>query len=279
MYDIAPIMKYIQFLKQRCGLSVSLHPKAEGHTYGFFDALIPFNFHENSYCACIKRDPKANRHCIDCQSKVVGRCKNGPFNGTCHAGVRERVYPITDGTEVTGFLSVSGYRTKKPEAYFEKLSKAYGFSVEELTETYGSLNPQFPTDAELDTLLLPLCQMLELACLKDSRTETDPSLVQQAIRYIRQNRNQNITSRDICRHLSCSRSVMSTQFNKATGKSIREYINELRIADAKNLLIGTNLNVSEIAFSVGFSNSNYFSERFKEHVGIAPLKYRKIFRT
>ncbi len=247
--------------------------------YGFFDDLISFNFHENSYCACIKRDPKANRHCIDCQSKVLVRCKNGPFNGTCHAGVRERVYPITDGTEVTGFISVSGYRTENPETYLEKLSKAYGFSEEELAESYGSLSPQFPTDAELDTLLLPLCRMLELACLKDSRAETDPSLVQQAIRYIRQNRNQSITSRDICRHLSCSRSVMSTQFNKVTGKSIREYLNELRIADAKNLLIETNLNVSEIAFSVGFSNSNYFSGRFKEHVGIAPLKYRKIFRT
>ena len=71
---------------------------------------------------------------------------------------------------------------------------------------------------------------------------------------------------------------MSTQFNKATAKSLREYINELRISDAKRLLKESSLSVTEIAFLIGFDSSNYFSEIFKKQVGISPLKYRKASR-
>ena len=278
MFDISPIVKYLQYLKRQCGLYVSLHPIADRGLYAFFDGLRPFNFHENSYCAFVKRDPRANRHCVACQKKVAEACGKGAFCGTCYAGVRERVYPISDGVEVVGFISVSGYQETNPQSYFGKLSRTYGFSKEQLAEAYGTLKPEAPRNEDLDTLLQPLCQMLELAYRKGGTHRKNLSLSQQVEQYIRQNRNQNITSQDICAHFSCSRSFMSTQFNRLTGKSIRAYINDLRIADAKNLLEETNLNVSEIAFSIGFSNSDYFSEIFKKQVGIPPLTYRKAFR-
>ena len=58
---------------------------------------------------------------------------------------------------------------------------------------------------------------------------------------------------------------------------IREYITVLRIEDAKELLTRSNLTVSEIAYAVGFSDSNYFSSQFKQAVGVSPLCYKKKF--
>ena len=71
---------------------------------------------------------------------------------------------------------------------------------------------------------------------------------------------------------------MSLLFNREMGKSIREYINELRIRDAKVLLKTTNLTVTDIAFTVGFNSSNYFAELFKKKEGLSPLQYKKASR-
>ena len=271
MYDFSPMIRYITFLKRQCGLFISLHPSCGFPT----EKLRAFNFHENPYCAYIKHSPQANAHCLACQKKVVRQCKNGPYNGICFAGVKERVYPIQNRTEVVGFISVSGYRTAEAGSYLTRISQHYQLDFSELQKRYKLLNPVFPDADELDTLLLPLCQMLELAYLQTEISAPEQTLTDQVILFIRENRNQHITSEDICRQFYCSRSHMSTQFNKETGKTIREYINELRIADGKKLLKETTLSVTEIAFLIGFDSSNYFSQIFKKQVGMSPLKYRK----
>ena len=61
----------------------------------------------------------------------------------------------------------------------------------------------------------------------------------------------------------------------ATGKGFREYLTELRLTDAASLLRYSELSVTEIAYSVGFCESNYFSNVFKKQYGISPKDYRK----
>ena len=279
MNDLSPIMDYIRFLKFHHALSVALHPQEKTEVMIRSSELIVLNHHENPYCAKLKQYSSVLRECVKCHKKIYKNSKAGPCSEICFAGVKEWVYPITNGTETTGYISVSGYRTDCPEVYFEKLSQDFHCSVEELSEAYSTLNQNFPEKSEVDTLLLPLCQMLELAYIKNKSPKKELSLVQKAILYIKQNRNQeDLTSRDICKHLFCSRSVLSSQFNKETGKTIREYITELRIADAKQLLKDTKLSVTEISYLVGFGNSNYFSQIFKKQVSLSPIQYRKRYR-
>ena len=278
MYDMSPIMNYVRFLKSHQALSVALHPQSKTETMIRSSNLIVLNHHENSYCAMLKQNPETIRECVRCHKKIHEKAKDGAFCSICFAGVKEWVYPITDGTETTGYISVSGYQTPCPENYFQKVSNDFDFSVKELSEAYETLNQIFPEKTEVDTLILPLCQMLELAYQKNERPKKELTLAQKAILYIKQNRNQDITSQDICKHLFCSRSVLSAQFNKETQKTIREYITELRIADAKQLLKDTNLSITEISYLVGFGNSNYFSQIFKKQVSLSPIQYRKRYR-
>lgn len=277
-YDFSPIVNHIHFLKKNFKLYISLHPICLANSPLFSNELMAFNLHENPYCAFIKHCPAANKHCVDCQKKVIEKCKSGIYNGTCFAGVLERIYPISNRSEVTGFISVSGYKPANLQSYLNRLVHKYDFSKEALTTASHSLNPLFPNDNDLDVLILPLCDMLELAQLKRRAYESTPSLADEIVQYIKQHHTQDITSRDICDHFSCSRSFMSTQFHKFTGKSIRAYINELRIEDAKNLLEHSSLNITEIAFLIGFCNSNYFSEIFKKHTGLSPMQYKKSCR-
>lgn len=269
------IRDYIIFLKQTCKLYISIHPAPEKETLISSGDLMRFNFHENSYCSYIKQSAKIKKHCADCQKKVFAKCGTHPFNGVCFAGVQERIYPITSGKSVTGFISVSGYTTDNASSYFQRLSEKYGFSISELTAAYNTLAEKFPEEEYLDTLLYPLCHMLELAYKNEVSPEKELSFAEKLLRYIQQYHNQNITSQNICKHFACCRTYMSTEFNRYTGKTIRQYINELRISDAKNLLENTNMTVTEIAFTVGFSSSAYFSELFKTSEGSSPLQYRK----
>jgi len=60
-----------------------------------------------------------------------------------------------------------------------------------------------------------------------------------------------------------------------TGWSVNSLIREVRITEAKKLLKNPEMNISEIAYQLGFSDPLYFSKYFKKEVGVAPVQYRK----
>lgn len=68
------------------------------------------------------------------------------------------------------------------------------------------------------------------------------------------------------------------EFSKALGTSPIEYLLERRIGEARILLSSTSLSISDIASSVGFSSSSYFSQRFKLVTGITPIEFRNSTR-
>lgn len=67
---------------------------------------------------------------------------------------------------------------------------------------------------------------------------------------------------------------LSKRFRIEIGMSLREYINQLRIEEAKRLLLSTNLSVSDIAVEVGYDNISYFSTVFRKLCGVSPVDWR-----
>ena len=275
MYNVKNIKNYILFLKRECGLYVTLHPHGN-ETLITSSELITFNIHDNPYCIFIKSIDGMWQHCIDKQERVHTKCKDGSFCGSCFAGVREFVYPIKYGNEYLGFISVSGYKSADPESYIARIATKYGIPKQNLAIGYSSLKSELPEKIWVDTLILPLCNMIELAYIKaEKNTILQNGPIETVSRYIKRNHAQKITLEDICTHFGYSRSYISHAFKKRVGKSFREYLTEMRLADAESLLRYSNLSVTEIALLVGFSDSTYFSNVFKTKFGISPSSYRK----
>ena len=273
MCDIKDIKNYILYLKNTCGLSITLHPFKKENLIHTSD-LILFNIHDNSYCVYVKTNEAAHAHCVSRQCRVLDRCASGSFCGVCFAGVKEYVYPIKRKGEVIGFVSVSGYRCEEPESYIVKTASRFSMSQESLRAVYTSLKSDIPPKDFVDTLIMPLLSMLELAYM-NSEEEVSESFMDSIVRYIRRYHKENITIDRLCEHFSCSRSKISHAFKGHFRKSFREYLTELRLADAEGLLRYSELSVTEIAYSVGFCDSNYFSGVFKQHYGMAPTEYRR----
>jgi AraC family transcriptional activator of pobA len=77
--------------------------------------------------------------------------------------------------------------------------------------------------------------------------------------------------------LNISAGYLSDILKQESGKTALEHIHIYLISEAKNLLIGADRSVSEIAYALGFENLSYFSRLFKKEVGISPNRFKKQF--
>ena len=86
--------------------------------------------------------------------------------------------------------------------------------------------------------------------------------------------NVDLNAAKIAKQVGMSRSNLYAKLSAITGMSFNVYVRTLRLNRAKELLKTTDLNVSQIAYEVGFKNPNYFTNQFTKQFGIAPSKMR-----
>ena len=80
---------------------------------------------------------------------------------------------------------------------------------------------------------------------------------------------------NLCEVLAMSRAQLYRKFKALTNRSIIEYLQSYRLHIAHQMLINSNLNVTQVAFEVGFENLSHFSHRFHEEHGIRPSDVKK----
>ncbi|MHC1695909.1 MAG: helix-turn-helix domain-containing protein [Eubacteriales bacterium] len=279
------IVRYMEYLTGRLGLYVTIHMNDE-MCWNISHGLITYNLHVNPYCLYLKTYPELWQKCIKKQDKLKEHLSCGPFYGMCHAGVEEFIYPVSLGERIAGWISVSGYRSdaKKAAERMDNVSRLFSVNRAAMDEMYHKhLTDKVPDRDYMDTLISPLCDMLELACLKSGEVKKEAVnskhnadwLYVCLLRYLRENHTPGVRLAELCERYNCSSSYISHLFKKRGGMSISAFINHLRVEDAKPLLSGTALSVCDVAVTVGYSDANYFSNVFKVQTGISPLEWRR----
>ena len=97
--------------------------------------------------------------------------------------------------------------------------------------------------------------------------------LERAKQYINENFSKPITTIDIASAAGFSPSYLRTLFHKIMGQSPMNYLNQVRINHAKEMLSSKMFTLSEVASSCGFQNEYYFNRVFKKFAGITPGKY------
>lgn len=96
-----------------------------------------------------------------------------------------------------------------------------------------------------------------------------------AIHFIRQNAREPIQVGDVVAAVGLSRRALEQRFRKAVGRSILSEIRRLRAEQVAQLLLETDMSVSQIAASLGFSSEKHIARPFRQEKGMSPLVYRK----
>lgn len=133
---------------------------------------------------------------------------------------------------------------------------------------------------------LTLCGLLNLLCAQVLRTcrllprsQPEQALFRDALAFIRQNFQQDITLTDVAHHLGYHEKYLSSALHELTGTNFRSFLASYRVDYAKHLLRsqgGRGLRISEIAQCSGFASINSFNRAFLKLTGMTPTQYQNI---
>ncbi|MDF2594339.1 MAG: AraC family transcriptional regulator [Clostridia bacterium] len=145
----------------------------------------------------------------------------------------------------------------------------------------GSKDPE-ANKVLLEVLLSELLIMIKeyIQTLEDKEYESHQIInpkVDKILKYISSNYSDPLTLTSIAEQFYISPFYLSKIFKKSTNLSIVEYINSLRIREAKELLERSQTKIADIAEKVGFSSSSHFSRTFKLVTGLSPQQYKKYY--
>ncbi|MBB3111489.1 AraC-like DNA-binding protein [Paenibacillus phyllosphaerae] len=132
---------------------------------------------------------------------------------------------------------------------------------------------------------LTLAQQLLIRCCRHAGQGSAEPLVapspmheriSEIVRYINNHYMEELSLQRIADHFFVSPYYLSRTFKEATGFTFVEYLNSVRIKEAKQLLEHSSMKVGSIARKVGFGSVTHFGRVFKEITGYVPLHYRKV---
>jgi len=107
------------------------------------------------------------------------------------------------------------------------------------------------------------------------RTNQGPLLAQRVTDYLREHYREHITLNDLASVFGVSVSQIKRVFQDQVGRSMVNYLTDLRIGEAKRMIRDGNLNFTQVADAVGYDSIYYFSSLFKKRTGMTPTEYSK----
>lgn len=145
--------------------------------------------------------------------------------------------------------------------------------IRSLERESGNTENEIEKAENLDELETVIYQILNRYIEKSDSGESN-YLIKKARGYLTEHFNKSVSLSDLADYMELSESYTSRLFNKVMGVNISAYVNELRIEQAKKLLLQTNKKIYEIASEVGYTSTTSFHIAFKKGTGVTPVEFR-----
>jgi AraC-like DNA-binding protein/ligand-binding sensor protein len=271
----------------------------QDYEHAFSEAThLPLSFHavelwqlaqsgkkyENPFCALISESNRACGACLEQQQKISQPLPGKTTTAICFAGLVDSAVPVCLGDHVLGFLQTGQVMLKKPSPQkFKKLATQlinWGLNTDlkRLEEVY------FHTQVLTPKTYQSMVQLLEvfghhLALAIDQivmqQENSEPPAIRKAKQFIDERKGDDISMSDVAKVVNVSTFYFCKMFKKTTGLTFTEYLSQVRISKAKNLLLNPHMRVSEIAYEIGYQSLTHFNRTFHRIVGQSPTAYRK----
>ncbi len=133
---------------------------------------------------------------------------------------------------------------------------------------------------DLNTLLKTLnCQIENyIKEYREARAKKDSMPIRETVQYMRKHYAEKLQLDDFAAKYYFNTTYFSELFKKETGKNFTDYLTEVRMEAAKEILRDTRMPIHALAEKVGYRDSKYFSQLFTKLVGIKPVEYRRLYQ-
>lgn len=109
-----------------------------------------------------------------------------------------------------------------------------------------------------------------------SKESNSQNIIDEIILYIRQNYNKNMTNKEIGKKFNLHPNYINKLMVENMGTSLYQYLLQIRISEAINLLQLGEMTVKQVALAVGFTDTGHFTKYFKKKTGKTPSEYRNM---
>jgi len=210
---------------------------------------------------------------VDLEKKLFESVQRGDYNeAALHAGA---FIEWMEGSEGANIMSI---RLKLLE--FVLWAERLAYENGGMTYRFGSRDSYLPDVMSLEgstQLKEWFLDKIKTSCqnIGSKRQERSTDTIKIARDYIGDNFSKDISLDDVSRVVNISPYYFSKLFKEATGENFIEYLTNIRIEKAKDLLKNSDLSMKEICAMCGYSDPNYFSRTFKKNVGLTPTEYKE----
>ena len=174
------------------------------------------------------------------------------------------------GTDAAKLVHMSGLSKQEPIVHYDKDDRLLVHLQYILASSDDPIAGEYIT---LGHLYLFLSCLIKEASYGRKKTMTYGSTLDRAVRYVHGNYSRDISVKDIADFVKTDRSHLFRIFKKELGVSPQEYLIDFRLTKSRELLGYYDLNISQVAYSVGYDDPAQFSRLFKKKYTVSPSRY------
>lgn len=235
--------------------------KSNNRRTSLFELELPIENEGISYIN--KNAMPVNQNTVICAKPNQIRCTKFPFKCYYVHLVAEDINLYNKLIELPDFIQIEN--RSEYEAIFKDLCGYYN--------TYSKRD-----EIMMISLVLKLIYFLDIKSQKHITGEYHAfnSSVNKVLKYINENIEEDLSLKKLSAYVSLAPTYFHTCFKQVVGKTLREYVEDTRIKHSINLMLTTNMTLTQIAYHSGFSSQSYYNSVFKRKFNCSPRKYLKI---
>ena len=252
------------------GIRISLHDTE-------FNEIFSYPKEPSEFCRSVQKFDYVLQDCHKNDQTAFQKVKNTGevYIYKCNRGLFEAVAPIYHYGILSGYLMMGQISDNSAQ------SKDY--IINRIFEITGNKSAALSLSSTVKTIDKDLIYsyiniMTVLAEYLTSANKLflyDKNLPQLVAEYIDKNYSRKITLSILSQKFECCNATLTNNFKKEYNMSIMSYLCQVRLKNAKEMILKSRKSFKEIAFECGFYDQNYFSKTFTKHYGCSPSQFKE----
>ena len=241
-----------------------------------FNEILSYPSGGHSFCSLMRTNAAFDALCKNSDRISFEKCckTHALCVYKCHAGLIEATSPIIQNGAIIGYImfgQITDIKDKdEADSFVNTLLKDYPLSV----PMPGKLKKlKYKSQKQIFAAARILDACTSYIILKGMITPQSEHILELLSNYVDMHLSEAITVDDLCKAFNISRTRLYEETKQYTN-GIASFIRLKKLAKAKELILKTDMSISAVSDSVGFSDYNYFLRVFKKHYGVSPKKMK-----